>query len=141
VRLGRVSAAPYLGERMVVRVSDVEIGFDELHRWAAPPDVMVEDALRRLLVPDNGFVVSDALDALVVDAHVAAFEGVSASKSVAIEIDLTLQQPGGGNASRGTVRVMRPTNVDDPAAVAKSAGEALGEASVDIAKWLHQTRR
>src|SRR5262249_60659521 len=35
VRLGRVSAAPYLGDRMVVRVSDVEIGFDELHRWAA----------------------------------------------------------------------------------------------------------
>jgi uncharacterized lipoprotein YmbA len=141
VRIGHVSAAPYLGDRMVVRVSDVEIGFDELHRWASPPDVMVEDALRRLLVPENGFVVSGSLEALVVDAHVAAFEGVSTSKSVSIEIELTLERHGGGDSSRGTVRVTRPTNVDDPVALAKSAGEALGEASQKIALWLRQARR
>ena len=60
----RVTAAGYLSERMMWRLSNVEVAYDDLNRWAAPPATLIEEALR-----------GTAPGGAAVDVHVTAFEG------------------------------------------------------------------
>jgi uncharacterized lipoprotein YmbA len=54
LRLGRVTAASYLGERIVYRDSSYELNFYEESRWAEAPDVYLRRALARSLFEEHG---------------------------------------------------------------------------------------
>lgn len=62
LKLGRVTSASYLGERLVFRDSTYELGFYEDRRWTEKPEAYFRRALSRALYEQGGFrrVVSGA---------------------------------------------------------------------------------
>lgn len=54
LRLGRITAAPYLGERIVYRESNYELGFYEERRWTEKPGVYLQRALSQALFEVRG---------------------------------------------------------------------------------------
>jgi cholesterol transport system auxiliary component len=55
LRLGRVTSASYLGERLVFRNSSTELGFYEDRRWTEKPETYFRRALSRALFEEGGF--------------------------------------------------------------------------------------
>jgi len=54
LRLGRVTAAAYLGERIVFRDSNYELNFYEERRWTERPEAYLRRALSRSLFEQHG---------------------------------------------------------------------------------------
>ncbi len=54
LRLGRVTGALHLEERLVYRDSQYELGYYRERRWTEPPDIFLERLLARLLFEDLG---------------------------------------------------------------------------------------
>jgi len=69
LRLGRVTAAAYLGERIVFRDSNYELSFYEQRRWTERPEAYLRRALSRSLFEDHGVrrIVSGAGPTLEVE--------------------------------------------------------------------------
>jgi cholesterol transport system auxiliary component len=69
LRLGRVTAASYLGERIVFRDSNYELGYYEERRWTERPEAYLRRAVARALFEDRGLrrVVSGAGPALDIE--------------------------------------------------------------------------
>jgi cholesterol transport system auxiliary component len=69
LRLGRVTAASYLGERIVFRDSNYELGYYEERRWTERPEAYLRRAMARALFEDRGLrrVVSGAGPALDIE--------------------------------------------------------------------------
>ena len=69
LRLGRVTSASYLGERIVYRKSQSELGFYEDRRWTEKPEAYFRRSLVRAFYEDAGFThfVSGAGPQLDVD--------------------------------------------------------------------------
>jgi cholesterol transport system auxiliary component len=55
LRLGRVTSASYLGERLVYRSSSYELGFYEDRRWTEKPETYFRRSLARALFETGGF--------------------------------------------------------------------------------------
>ena len=137
VRLGRVSAAPYLEARVVWRVSKHEIGFDENNRWAAPPDRMAEDALGRL-AERGGVHRSEASDAGYLEIYVAAFEVDLGADQAVVSIRASLQSSESRETRYRTFEARRDADPKDMESVAQRMGEALQEVVEAIAAWVRQ---
>lgn len=135
VRLGYVTAAPYLRDRIAWRLAENEVGFDDLNHWAASPDLLVDDALKRYLVPENGFPRTDSANAHTLYVYVAAFEVERSSKEVVVQLQATLHDPA-GTLQRGVVEAKHAADIDDPRSVAQAAGVALSEAVRLLGEWL-----
>ena len=73
LHMGRVTAAVHLRERMVWRVSDVEIGLDERNRWASQPEALVAAVLKSALYQSQRFVPLPTGNPSI-EAHLEAFE-------------------------------------------------------------------
>ena len=54
LRLGSVTAAAHLRERLVFRDSPVELGYHELSRWSERPDAYVRRGISRALYQERG---------------------------------------------------------------------------------------
>jgi cholesterol transport system auxiliary component len=69
LRLGRITAASYLGERIVFRDSNYELGFYEDRRWTERPEAYLRRAVARALFEDRGVrrLVSGVGPALDID--------------------------------------------------------------------------
>jgi cholesterol transport system auxiliary component len=69
LRLGRITAASYLGERIVFRDSNYELGYYEERRWTERPEAYLRRAVARALFEDRGVrrVVSGAAPTLDVE--------------------------------------------------------------------------
>jgi cholesterol transport system auxiliary component len=69
LRLGRITAAPYLDERIVFRDSSYELGFYEERRWTERPESYLRRALSRSLFEELGVrrIVSGAGPTLEVE--------------------------------------------------------------------------
>jgi cholesterol transport system auxiliary component len=108
LKLGRVTSASYLGERLVFRDSPYELGFYEDRRWTEKPEAYFRRALSRALYEQGGFrrVVSGAgptLDCELVEfaelrapAHVARARVnfvLYDSRSVRTEATVTVELP------------------------------------------------
>jgi len=135
VRLGHVTAAPFLRDRIVWRISETEVAFDDANRWAAPPDRLAADALGRALVARNGFLRSDSVRAATLDVHVAAFEVERAKADVVVRLEATLRDPSGA-PQRGTFEARQVATIDTPRSVAEAAGIALADAIRRLGDWL-----
>jgi ABC-type uncharacterized transport system auxiliary subunit len=108
LKLGRVTSASYLGERLVFRDSAYELGFYEDRRWTEKPEAYFRRALSRALYEQGGFrrVVSGAgptLDCELVEfaelrspAHIARARAnfvLYDSHSVRTEATVTVELP------------------------------------------------
>lgn len=138
VRLVQVVAAPHLGDRIVWRLVENEIGFDELNRWAASPAMIVEDALKRYLDAQNGFLRSESATVRTLSVHVTAFEVERLSTRFVVQLQATLRDPSGALQS-AAFEGEHPATIDDPRSVAEAAGEALASALRGLCEWLRQT--
>jgi uncharacterized lipoprotein YmbA len=138
LRLARVSAAGHLRERMVVRRSDVEYGFDDEHLWLREPVEFTEEALIAALFVSGGFRSSTARDAPAVEVRLGALELVAATPPTArVELTASLEHPDG--ALQKSFAIERPLTDLDRAAFAREAGVALGEAVRRVERWLDES--
>ncbi len=74
LRLGEVSAASHLDERMAYRVAGAEMGFYEDQRWTENPEAYLRRALTRDLFEERGLSRVVAGRAPILDVELTAFE-------------------------------------------------------------------
>ena len=133
LRLRRVTAAQHLRERMVWRASDVEYGFYETRRWTEQPLVWLESALSRELFEQHAVARSERASGHALDVHLVGFEEVLSPHGARVAIDLRLVQAGAEVLLERRVERRVAIDRDDPAAVARAATRALGEAVAEAA--------
>ena len=134
LRLRAATASRHLDDRMTWRVSPVEVAPDEVHRWIAPPDVLVGDALRDGLLGRGLVVTNDAT--AVLGSHVAAFEVVrsDAGSEAVVTLELDCDT---GEGALSTERVTARESLGDasPESVAIGMRDALARAVADAVGW------
>lgn len=145
LKLGTVTAAPALREPLIWRTSDVEIAFDESHRWAAAPAKLLEEALHGRLFITGDFTPSADRKTPRIDVHLQLLEGTLATGETAATdqalavatVELTLP---GVRPIRRTQRLhqTQPLAAREPEALARALGTALDELSMEIATWVGQ---
>jgi ABC-type uncharacterized transport system auxiliary subunit len=122
LKLGRVTSASYLGERLVFRDSAYELGFYEDRRWTEKPEAYFRRALSRARYEDGGFrrVVSGGGPTL--DCELVELAELRAPAHLArARVNFVLYDP-------RSVRTEATVTVDLP--IAASNGEAQATASV-----------
>lgn len=123
LRIGRISAATYLDERMVFRDSAVELGYYQEKRWTEPPEEYLRRRLERELFEKRGLrhVVSGSAPTLEVE--LTAFEEIRKPKRIArVQVSARLQD------SR-LVRWEETLTVDQP--VAESSNDEGADETVE----------
>lgn len=132
LRLGHVSAASYLDERMVFRDSAFELGYYQEKRWTEAPEEYLRRRLERALFEERGLrhVVGGAAPTLEVE--LTAFEEIRKPKRIArVQVSVRLQDA-------RLVRWEATLTVDQPVAeasndaVADEMVEAVGVALVNV---------
>lgn len=140
VRLGRVTSADYLRQKMVFRRSAYELGYHEEDRWTERPEAYLERMLTRALFEVHGFerAVSGASPTL--DAQLLAFEEwQSAPRRAHVEVKISLYDDGASRSEK-TLTFEQPILPDQDAdAVARALSVALGRAVTAVATDLSQT--
>lgn len=136
IRVGRITSAPYLRDRMILRLSDVEVAFDEQDRWAAPPELLTERCIYRVLSRESGFIISAMPGAPILDIYILQFEGVADEKKVQVAIGATVQCRATGEVHVTRIDAAASIPDESPSAIARGIGEALGHAVVDLAHWV-----
>jgi uncharacterized lipoprotein YmbA len=74
LRLGQVSAASHLDERMAYRVGGAEMGFYDDQRWTENPEAYLRRALERDLFEERGLSRIVTGGAAILDIELTAFE-------------------------------------------------------------------
>ncbi len=132
LRLGRITAGAAIGERIMFRASEYELGFYDDRIWTEKPEAYLRRALTRVLFEEQGLhsVVRGAGPTL--DVELVGFEEVRAPLHVgrvtiawtlSDERVVTLQQ---------TVSIDRPIADDTAESTARAMGEALRDAVDEI---------
>lgn len=124
VRIGTVTAdQAYASSRLAVRTSPYGIEYRVYDRWAAPPRMLVANALRDALAQDAGSGAP-----VEVDAEVRRLEGVSVEPQGARgDLVLALRATQGGAVLlERTYEESEPAASDDAEAVAAALSRALG---------------
>lgn len=124
LRVERVTAAPWLDDRMLLRVSDVEYVFDETGRWVDTPAELVADALAASLTASSGATVDAMTRQSGLAVHVTAFEEAwTPAPQALVELQVI---PRGAPGFR--VRATSPMDGEGPEALARAMGSALRQA-------------
>jgi uncharacterized lipoprotein YmbA len=79
LRLGQVSSASHLDERISYRVSAAEVGFYDDMRWTEPPEAYLRRALERELFEQRKLTRVATGAASVLDVELTAFEELRTS--------------------------------------------------------------
>ena len=128
LRLGRVSAGTYIGDKIVYRESNYEVGYYDERLWTEKPDAYLRRALTRKLFEEEGLrnVVSGAAPTL--DVELISFEEVRAPEHIAlVRIAMSLHDDR-VNLMQRTIAVQRPIAVTPKAGEADAVAQGLGEA-------------
>ena len=130
LRLGRVSAASYLNEKIAFRDSDHEVGYYATLRWTERPEDYLRRALARALFQEHELreLVSGAGPAL--ELELSAFEEVKTPTHIA-RVEVTWKVRDGRTVvAQRTLTIERAIAGAGPAghAVAAAMGEALDRA-------------
>jgi len=149
LRLGRVTAASYLGERIVFRDSNYELGYYEERRWTERPDAYLRRAVARALFEDRGLrrVVSGAGPALDIElselaelrsppvVRVRATYVLYDDRLVRRQATLTIERPipSAATAREGAETAAR--------AMADALGDTVNQIADRVAADLGRTRR
>lgn len=136
LRLGSVTAAAHLRERLVFRDSPVELGFHELSRWSERPDAYVRRGMSRALYEERGVEQVLSGNGHVVDVDLLALDELKGeSPRVRVTLAFSLHDDV-RVVLENTVTVEKPTPKTDMPSVVEAFRDALREA---IAKAADQT--
>jgi ABC-type uncharacterized transport system auxiliary subunit len=133
LRLGRVTAAAHLGERMVYRSGSREIGFSDERRWTAPPDWYLRRALSAALFEREGVHRSVGSGGITLDIELTDFEELRTATKVAHARATFVLYDARSVIRERTIDVERPITVADPRvevpaeAVVQAMSQALAE--------------
>jgi len=134
VRLRTVRSVPFLRERIVWRVSEVEYGLYEQRRWIDLPAHYVDRALRARLSATPGLRLSDDPRAAVLHVDVLAFDEMLAPVHAAnVALAAALEAPERGLVLERTFVAQVGIEDREPASMAKAMGQALDEAVGQVA--------
>jgi ABC-type uncharacterized transport system auxiliary subunit len=134
IRLRGVRSEPFLHERIVWRVSEVEYGRYEQRRWIDLPAHYVERALQRRLRATPGLRLTDDPQAPALHVVVLAFDDVLAPTHVAnVALGVTLEDRKHGHLLERRFDARVGIGDGDPASMAKAMGEALDDAVAQVA--------
>ena len=134
IRLRGVRSEPFLRERIVWRVSEVEYGLYEQRRWIDLPAHYVEQALGRRLRETPGLRLTNDPQAIALRVDVLAFDDVLAPTHEAnVTLAVTLEDRAHGRLLMRTLDARAGIENDDPASMAKAMGQALDDAVAQVA--------
>ncbi len=134
IRLRGVRSEPFLRERIVWRVSEVEYGLYEQQRWIDLPAHYVEHALGRRLRETPGLRLTNDPQAVALHVDVLAFDDVLAPTHEAnVTLAVTLEDRAHGRLLTRTLDARAGIENDDPASMAKAMGQALDDAVAQVA--------
>ena len=134
IRLRGVRSEPFLRERIVWRVSEVEYGLYEQRRWIDVPAHYVEQALGRRLRETPGLRLTNDPQAVALHVDVLAFDDVLAPTHEAnVTLAVTLEDRAHGRLLTRTLDARVGIENDDPASMATAMGQALDDAVAQVA--------
>ncbi|TMB04770.1 MAG: hypothetical protein E6J57_01010 [Deltaproteobacteria bacterium] len=134
IRLRGVRSEPFLRERIVWRVSEVEYGLYEQRRWIDLPAHYVEQALGRRLRETPGLRLTNDPQAVALHVDVLAFDDVLAPTHEAnVALAVTLEDRAHGRLLTRTLDARAGIENDDPASMATAMGQALDDAVAQVA--------
>jgi len=134
IRLRGVRSEPFLRERIVWRVSEVEYGLYEQRRWIDLPAHYVEQALGRRLRETPGLRLTNDPQAVALHVDVLAFDDVLAPTHEAnVTLAVTLEDRAHGRLLMRTLDARAGIENDDPASMATAMGQALDDAVAQVA--------
>ena len=134
IRLRGVRSEPFLRERIVWRVSEVEYGLYEQRRWIDLPAHYVEQALGRRLRETPGLRLTNDPQAVALHVDVLAFDDVLAPTHEAnVTLAVTLEDRAHGRLLTRTLDARARIENDDPASMATAMGQALDDAVAQVA--------
>jgi len=128
IRLRAVRSEPFLRERIVWRVSEVEYGFYEQRRWIDLPAHYVERALRIRLRSTPGLRLTNDPRAVELHVDVLAFDELLVPHAANVALAVALEDPVRGRSLERTFGARADIADDAPASMAKAMGQALDEA-------------
>ncbi len=132
LKIGHITAASYLDERMVYRDSAFELGYYEEKRWTEVPEEYLRRRLERALFEERGLrhVVGGAAPTLEVELR--AFEEIRKPKRIArVQVHVRLQDARLVRWEE-TVTIDRPVTESDKGDPADAMVEAVGLALVSV---------
>jgi len=134
IRLRGVRSEPFLRERIVWRVSEVEYGLYEQRRWIDLPAHYVERALRTRLRETPGLRLTEDPRGPTLRVDVLAFDDVLAPTHAAnVALAVTLGDREHGRLLERTFNARVGIGDGDPASMAKAMGQALDDAVAQVA--------
>lgn len=137
VRLSTVQSAPHVGRAMTWRLSEVELAFDDLHRWATPPAALTQRRLEELLFIERNFAQAEGAQGTLLMVEVEAFEAVERTREAQVALLVTAQTPGGQTfLERFSAR--HPAKSASASDIALASGIALQEVLNQVANWIER---
>jgi ABC-type uncharacterized transport system auxiliary subunit len=135
IRLRGVRSRPFLHERIVWRVSEVEYGLYEERRWIDLPAHYVEGALGTRLRETSGLRLTDDPRAPALHVDVLAFDDVLRPTHEAnVTLAIALDDAACGRLLTRTVDARVGIESDEPASMARAMGQALDDAVAQVAE-------
>jgi len=134
IRLRAVRSEPFLRERIVWRVSEVEYGFYEQRRWIDLPAHYVDRALRIRLRSTPGLRLTNDPRAAAIYVDVLAFDDLlMPTHAASVTLAVALEDPTRGRPWERTFSARANIGDDDPTSMARAMGQALDEAVAQVA--------
>jgi len=134
LRYRGLNAPPQLKDRIVWRLSDVEVGVYDLRRWLAEPPEMVSTELTRELYQGRGLRRSTAGSAPTLEVDLELFEEeLAPGHQVRIQLSALLVNREQEALLEKSYRVERAIAGVEPEDMARAMGQALRELVVQVA--------
>ncbi len=136
LRLGQVSAASHLDERIAYRVGGAEMGFYEDQRWTENPEAYLRRALERDLFEERGLSRIVSGGAPILDIELTAFEELRGQPARArVTVAFSLRDDRRSFVER-TLDLKRPVvqrpDADAAQRLAETLSSALAEAVREV---------
>ena len=138
LRMGRVTAASYLRDRIAFRSSNVEVGYYDDLRWTEKPEAYVRHDLARALFEDEGVQEIVGGAGPILDVDIDSFEELRDAHAAVVQLRWQLRDDA-AVLLRRTVSVRRPlagapNAPSSQSALAEALSQALDDAVDQIVK-------
>lgn len=133
LRLGRVTGAPYLAERLVSRDATNAMVYYRERRWTEPPQRFLERRLARVLFEQRGLVHLVGGGGPTLEVQLLALDEIRSPRHVARVIVSAQLHDEQVVLFEDTLRQDLPIHDDSPGALVEALGEALQAVTERIA--------
>ncbi len=139
VRIGSITPSDHLREDIARRTSPFELELYPTRRWTEAPETYVQRALAEALFQHGGLAEAVSGPAVTLQVDVLAFEEVTTpARGGRVQLAYRLADERSVLAS-GVITVERPASGLGFVPVVAAIGEALDEATAQLAKVVHRT--